>query len=351
MNSERRPFYARVLGAAAVVVALVALITGLLVAIDVLFLAFAGVLLAVLIRALSGLLCRHTPLSEKAAVWTVVGVGVVALGLVGAFVGARLVDEVGQFGEAIPATPEKLKELIDRYAVSRETLGRVPRLPEQVIGGVQELAKSAEVWLAPFQAVGYLVFIFFVAIYLAINPALYTEGLARFFPQERRSRVREVLAHLGEVLRRWLVARVAAMSTVGALTTVLLVLLDVPLALVLGLIAGLLSFVPYLGTLTSGVVIVVITLVQSPDKVVYVVAAYTGIELFEGYVLTPVFQKIAVHLPPAVTLIAQIAMGVFFGVIGVVFATPLAAVLLGLFHTVYLEDILGEPQAGEGKSS
>jgi predicted PurR-regulated permease PerM len=133
------------------------------------------------------------------------------------------------------------------------------------------------------------------------------------------------------------------MSLVGILTALGLWLLGVPLALILGLIAALLEFVPYIGTILSAVPAILLALLQGPMQALWVVLLYFVIQSIESYLLTPLVQQRVVSLPPALVLAAQVLMGVLFGAWGIILATPLTAALLVLVQMLYIEDILGDP--------
>ena len=132
------------------------------------------------------------------------------------------------------------------------------------------------------------------------------------------------------------------MIIIGVLTAVGLWLLGVPLALTLGLLAALLTFIPNIGPILAVVPAALLALLQSPTRALYVVLLYLGIQTVESYLLTPLMQKRTVSLPPALTIFAQVLMGILVGRIGLVLATPLTAALFVLVKMLYVEDILGD---------
>jgi predicted PurR-regulated permease PerM len=119
-----------------------------------------------------------------------------------------------------------------------------------------------------------------------------------------------------------------------------------PLALTLGLLAGLLSFIPNIGPILSFVPAGLLAIPQGFSQVLYVGLLYIGIQTVESYVITPPMQRRMVSLPPALTISAQVILGVLFGFLGLLLATPLAAAVLVLVKMLYLEDVLGEPPDG-----
>ena len=131
------------------------------------------------------------------------------------------------------------------------------------------------------------------------------------------------------------------------LTTIGLWLLDVPLALVLGLIAALFTFIPNIGPILSAIPAVLFGLTVSPQQALYVGLLYGGIQVVESYLLTPLVQRKTIELPPALTLAAQVLLGVTFGGLGVALAAPLTAVTVVGTRMLYVEDALGKQSAAE----
>jgi predicted PurR-regulated permease PerM len=133
------------------------------------------------------------------------------------------------------------------------------------------------------------------------------------------------------------------MAVVGVLVTIGLWLLNIPLAMTLGLIAALLDFVPNFGPIIAAVPAVLLALLESPQHAFYVMLLYWGIQILEGYIVTPWFQKRAIDMPPAVVVTAQVLLGTLLGTLGLVFATPLAAIGILLTRELYIQR--GDSQA------
>jgi predicted PurR-regulated permease PerM len=132
------------------------------------------------------------------------------------------------------------------------------------------------------------------------------------------------------------------MMTIGVLTTLGLWVLGIDLALVLGVLAALLSFIPNIGPLIALIPAALIGLFGGPDMLLYVIALYAGIQMVESYVLTPVLQQSMVDLPPARTLGMQVVLGVLAGALGLILAAPLTAVAMVVVSMWYVQDVLGD---------
>jgi predicted PurR-regulated permease PerM len=194
---------------------------------------------------------------------------------------------------------------------------------------------------------GGMLLIIFLAIYIGASPGLYHKGLLHLIPHRARSRASEVLSAIGDTLRRWLVTQLIAMVVIGTITTVLLMLLDVEAALSLGIIAGLLEFIPMVGPFLAAIPAVAMGFLDSPQKALMVVLAYTLIQFIENHLLIPILMKRGVDLPPALTLIGLALMGLVFGFIGMLVAVPALAAIMVAVKLLYVEDVVGdEAEAG-----
>jgi predicted PurR-regulated permease PerM len=191
-------------------------------------------------------------------------------------------------------------------------------------------------------AITNLVLVLFVGLYLAFAPRLYVDGFVRLLPAGSRGRVHDVLEVLGRVLRRWLLGRLSVMAVNGTLTALGLWFLGIPLPAMLGLLTGLLNFIPNLGPLLAAVPAVLLALLQGPQEVLWVVVLYLIIQNLDGFVFTPLVQQRTVSLPLVIIITAQVLFGLLLGSLGLLFATPLAAVILVLVKMLYLQDVLSE---------
>ncbi|HEX7155489.1 MAG TPA: AI-2E family transporter [Thermoanaerobaculia bacterium] len=193
-----------------------------------------------------------------------------------------------------------------------------------------------------FGALAGLLIVMFLAMYIAIDPALYRKGLMHLFPHDVRHRADEVLTTLATVLRSWLVARLIAMVAIGIITTVALVLLDVKAAIALGIIAGILELIPFFGPIMSAVPAVGIAFVDSPQKGLYVLLLYIALQQLEGNLITPLILERRLDIPPVLTILAVSALGVVFGMLGMLIAEPLLAVVLVVAKMLYVQDVVGD---------
>jgi predicted PurR-regulated permease PerM len=191
-----------------------------------------------------------------------------------------------------------------------------------------------------------LLIIIFLSIYIAVDPAMYRRGIMHLFPHERRDRIGEVLSAIAAVLRKWLVTQLIAMVTLGIITTILLLALDVKAAFALGLLSGLFEFIPTLGPIISSLPAIAMGFLDSPEKALWVTIAYIGVHFLEGHLLIPLLMKGGINLPPALTILSQALMALLFGFLGLMCAVPLLAATVVGVKMLYVEDVVGDPQIG-----
>ena len=309
-------------------------------AMEVLLLMFAAVLVAVLLRFMSGTISRRTGLGET---WSLSLVLVLLLGALTAAVwviGPAVAVQVQELSAGMSESIEDLEELMRRNELGSWLLDN---LPEVSLGEAQQLwSRIGGIGATVVGAIGAFFVTLFVGIFFAYNPRLYIEGLLRLVPLRRRARAAEVLERLGSTLRWWLVGQLISMAFLWLSTWLVLHLLGVPLAFTLGLLTGLLTFIPYLGPLIALFPIAMVAFLHSPALGLMAVAAYLVIQNIEGNVMMPIVFEKTVSLPPALTVVSQILMASLMGMLGVLLATPLLAVGMVLVQMLYVEDTLGD---------
>jgi predicted PurR-regulated permease PerM len=195
-----------------------------------------------------------------------------------------------------------------------------------------------------------VVVLIFVAIFVAADPGLYHAGLMHLFPHSSRARAGEVLTATATTLRRWLLMQLIAMLAIGVVTTIVLMLLGIRGAIVLGIIAGLLEFIPYVGPIMSAVPAIGMALLDGPEKVLWVVLAYVAIQQLEGVVLQPLLMKEGLELPPVLTILGQGLFSLVFGFLGLLLAVPLLATVMVPVKMLYVRDVVGDEVSVPGQT-
>jgi predicted PurR-regulated permease PerM len=189
---------------------------------------------------------------------------------------------------------------------------------------------------------GGIVLILFVAIFVAIDSRTYLDGLMHLFPHEARPRAREVLSATGMMLRRWLFTQFISMLAVGVLTAVVLLSLGVKAAIALGIIAGIMEFIPIAGPIIAAVPAIAMGFLDGPEKALYVTLAYIVIQQVEANLLYPLLMKKGLELPPVLTIFTQGVMSLVFGFAGLLVAVPMLAAVIVPIKMLYVRDVVGD---------
>ena len=323
--------------------------------IDILLMVFAGLLLAVLLRTLVRAAARAVPLPERWLYPSVLALLATGACLAAALLAPRLAAEVAEVRAGFPAAVRALEDRLAAYGWGERLIGELPSLSTLDLLGSGVLGRLSEAFSVTVGALANLVFVLFVGVFVAADPTGYRDGALRLVPPARRARARAVADAVVATLRRWLLGQLFSMVSVGLLIGTGLALLGMPFALVVGVLAGVLEFVPFVGALVGGVVAVTLAFAEGAREASYVLVFYLIVQQIEGNVLMPLVQRYSVELAPALSLVAVLVVGALLGLPGLVVATPLVVVAVTLVRTLYIEDVLGDrappDTAGDGDAA
>lgn len=304
---------------------------------DVFMLAFGAIVAAAVVRGLARRYEAWTGLStQKAAMLAALSIALL-LAAVFWLVGEALADQLGQLQRSLPEAWAAARGWLESHTPGRQLLQALQAAGEESQLSGTQLAGAAS---STFGALGSAALILIVGVYFAADPSLYRDGVVRLVPPRHRARVREALDACGQAVSCWLLGQSASMAFLGATTAIGLWLLEVPLALVLGLITGLLAFVPFFGSIAAGALAVLIAFIDGPEKALYVALLFLALQQVEEYLLQPLVQRWAVSMPPVLTMFSALVFGVLFGPLGIVFGTPVMVVTMVLVRMLYVEDVL-----------
>ena len=307
----------------------------------VFFLVTVGVLLSMIFRGFTRRLVRHVRLPRSVAMAAVV---ILSLGLTAGAVrllGASLVQQLQALIARLPTLFHDLVRSLEQTYIARE-LGK--RALDQPVGPDARTVVSgaSDVVAGSARLIAGVIVAFFIGVYGAAQPLAYVTPLLRLVPPPRRARALETLREIDEVVTRWLMGRLLAMLFVGIVTTTGLWLLGEPASLALGVLAGALTFVEYLGPLASAVAPILVALTRGPLLALWVLLLFLAVHVLDGYVVSPLIAKRMTRLPPGFTLTAQVLLGSIFGPGGVALATPISIGSAILVRRLYVEDILDD---------
>lgn len=340
---DEREFLRRVL----IVLGIVVLALLLWTVVRVFLLAFAGVLVAIILRTTADLLERWAKVPER---WSLLASGlllvVAGCGLV-FLLGAQAVEQFGQLSQTLPAM---LSSLSERFNALGGGIGQT--VQEQLSSGVGTvMSKIASAGLLFVTGLTDVVLIVFAGIYFAKDPQSYARGLVKLFPAGARPRIAEVVANIGSALRLWLLGTLATMALISIFTTLGLWAIGAPAPLAIGLLAGAAEFVTFLGPIFSGFVAVLAASSEGTSMAVWVLAVMVAIQQMESNLITPMIQQRAVDLPPVLALFGIVAAGLVFGLVGVILAVPITVVGFVAVKQLYIRETLGEATSVPGEAA
>ena len=316
---------------------------------ELFMLVFGAVLVSVILNIIAQPLRERLRLPGWAAL--LASVLVVAAVFVVAFwtFGAQVIRQADALREMIPNAWQAVQGRLDSWGLGEPVREWTAGLGSG--GGV--VANLGNVAMTVGNGIADTLLVLVGGIYLAAQPELYRVGMLKLVPERGRALAAQALDSSGRALKLWLLGRLVSMVTVGFLTWLGLTIIGVPSALALGLIAGLLEFVPFIGPVISAVPAVLLALAESPQMALWTLLHFLAIQQFEGNVLEPLVQQRAVDLPPALLLFALVAGGLIFGASGVVLAAPLTVVLYVLVKRLYVQEALNTatPLPGEEPQS
>ena len=303
---------------------------------DLFLLVFAATVVAVALKALARKLERHLRMPPRWSIAASLLLIIAALIGFGWIIGDPLTEQLIRLRERIPNAVNAMVAWLNSHRGGILVL----ELWETAKDTKVPWGRVAGIATGTIGALGGALLILFMAIFMAVDPCLYHDGFVRLLPLSSRDRAAAALRAAGDGLSRWLLGQSISMLFVGSATALGLWLLDIPLALSVGLVCGLLAFVPFFGAIAGGLLAVLLAFVEGPRTALYVLILFVGIQQIEGHVLIPLVQKWAVELPPALALAATVAFAMVFGIPGALLATPLMVVVMILVRKLYVEDYL-----------
>jgi predicted PurR-regulated permease PerM len=315
---------------------------------SILLLIFGAILIAVLLSSATARLQQWFRVWRGVALAMVLLLAVSVIGGGGWLLAPHVAGQGEQLVKSLPEAVDRLREYLQQFPLLQAATENLPAFEEMVEGVPDMLTRARSVFTGVFGVFVNIVIVLFLSVYLAAQPQVYINGFVTLFPKTRRARICEVVYRIGDTLGLWLMGKMLSMVIVGTVTAVSLMLLDVPLALVLGVVAGLFEFIPYLGPVMAGIPAVLIAFSQSPSLALSVLMLFAVIQMAEGYFLQPMIERRTVSLPPAMTISTQVMMALPFGLLGVALATPLVASIVVVVSMLYVQDVLDDPVTPPG---
>ena len=303
---------------------------------DVLMLVFGSIVVATLLRALSEPLARRLGGKPRIAQTLVIVAAAAATVLVIWLIGDRMAEQFKALRAALPHALQSVLRWLNSNAFGLALI-EIWQNARADDGAWAKLAGLATMTLG---ALSSALLMIATGIYLAADPNSYRRGLLALLPESDRPRVDDALDAAGDGLRRWLLGQAVSMAVIGGLTTLGLLALGMPLAISLGVLAGLLAFVPFFGAISSGLLAVLVAFAESPQLALQAALVCLAVQQAEELVVMPRVQRWAVEMPPALALLSVVMFGLLFGPLGALFAAPLMVVAMILVQTLYVDAVV-----------
>jgi predicted PurR-regulated permease PerM len=256
------------------------------------------------------------------------------LAAAGWLVGPALARQLEQLATKMPAAISLVQGAARHVPTLQSLAGGDPQVSSFVDAATGALRASVKGVFAALMGIA-------MGVYGAFDPGVYSRSIVKLVPQAKRARVRAALERATASLLQWMLGRVVTMVVVGVVTGVGLSLAGIPLALLLGVVAGLASFIPYLGVLVSILPALLVAITKDPLSMVWVVVVFVIAHAIEGWILAPLMAR-RFKFPPAFTMAAQLVLGPVWGWLGFTFAMPVAILAAVLVRALYVEDTLGD---------
>jgi predicted PurR-regulated permease PerM len=310
-------------------------IAGLIFLAQPLLLIFAGIVLASMLDGGTRLLGRVLPIARgwRLAIVTIAAVAFIAW--VFWFAGHELVGQAERLREVITGQANRLLAWGSSLGVVQGGV-QVDQLSGQLMGTLGRLGSAVSSALG---AVTSMVMILVIGIFIAVEPRLYQRGVAWMLPLSSRDRFYRTAAAMGYTLRRLMAGRLLGMAVEGVGTWILLMIGGVPMAALLGILTGLLAFIPNIGAIVSGVLIVLAGFSVGVNEGLWAIAVYFIVQTVDGYLIVPYVARKTVDLAPALVLGAQLLFGALFGIMGLALADPIVAMIKTALERKSVDDI------------
>jgi predicted PurR-regulated permease PerM len=284
---------------------------------------FAGIVFAALIDGGARLLGRVLKIGRNWRIAIVLLATVIFFVWLAAFAGSQISAQAAELPTILERQTLASIEWLRSHGFEIKT-DDVQSLARQAMGGVGQVTRAVGGLIGALTSV---ILILVLGIYFAVEPQLYRRGVAWMLPVDRRDHFRGTAERMGHALRRLLAGRLLGMGVEGIATWALLQVYGVPMAALLGLLTGLLAFLPNIGAIISGLLMVLVGFSGGVEMGLYTIFVYFVVQTVDGYLIVPMIARKTVDLPPALVLGAQLIMGVLFGLLGLILADPLVAML------------------------
>lgn len=298
-------------------------ILGVIVLAEPLMLIFAGIVLAAMLDGGTRLLGRVLPIGRgwRLAIVTIAAIGFIVWTFI--YAGTELVGQFERLKEAVSLQVDRILAWANAMHLTGGSVD-VQQIGGQVMGSLGRLGSAVS---GAIGVVTSAVMIVVIGIFIAVEPHLYQRGVAWMLPLDSRDRFFRTAERMGFVMRRLMAGRLIGMAVEGVGVWLLLMVGGVPMAALLGILTGLLAFLPNIGAIVSGILIVLAGFSVDANHGFWAIAVYFTVQTVDGYLIVPYVAKKTVDMAPALVLGAQLLAGALFGLMGLMLADPMVAMI------------------------
>ncbi|TSD67158.1 AI-2E family transporter [Inquilinus sp. KBS0705] len=327
-------FIEKVWHTVAIVALLVVAILIARVAFNVLLMVLAGSLIAVYFHGLGDIIERRTKWSRRLCMVISVAGSFVILGMLLWFMGTKIQSQVAVLSESLPNTINTAKAKLAETPIGQKVL-------DYFAGDNTEtmMVTAQKFFSTSFGVLGNIYLILFLGIFFTASPSLYKDGIVKLFPNRNKPLAKQVIDRTSLSLKGWLKGMMLSMVLITFMISTGLSIIGIPVALVLGLLTGLLKLIPNFGSLVAMIPGVLLALTIGPNTAIITALLYMLSQTIVSNIVTPLIQKKMIDIPPALTIISQVIMGTVSGVLGIILAVPLLAIIIILVDELYVKKI------------
>lgn len=305
------------------------------VAFNVLLMILAGSLIAVYFHGLGDMIERNTKWNRKVCMTISVAGSFLILGTLFWFMGTTIQGQISALSDSLPETINNFKTKFGSTPLGAKVLEYFT----QDDNSDKMMSTARSFFSTSFGVLGNIYIIMFLGIFFSTHPSLYKDGIIKMFPVQNKPMARKVIDRTSQALKGWLKGMMLSMVLIFIMIATGLWWIGIPVALVLALLTALLKLIPNFGSLAAMIPGVLLALTQDLNTAIITALLYTVSQTIVSNIVTPLIQKKMINIPPALTIISQVIMGVLSGVLGIILAVPLLSIVIILVDEIYVKKI------------
>jgi len=322
----------RVWQATAIICLSLIIILFIRVAFNILLMTFMGVLIAVYFHGLAGFIERKTKINRKVSLFISIAGTITLLSVMIWIIGSTVQQQAAQLSHTLPKTIASAKVKLAESSTGQQILGYTSGDNSKKL-----LDTAGTFFSSSFGVIGDLYIILFLGIFFTASPSLYKDSLMAIIPPQQEIDAGVIWGRTNAALKAWIKTRLISMVLITIVIALGLMIIGLPGTLVLGLIAGLLDVIPNFGPVIAMIPGVLLGLMISPQTAVIAALIYIACQTIVGSIFMPLIQKRMTNMPPAITMISQLVMGVICGLMGIILAVPILLVLTIVVDELYIK--------------